>query len=1162
MRRLFIVVSLSVVLLGVAAWTGAQCLDRIGDWGFGPTEAADGNGTIAVFGSGRVLRIARVSDPANPIVEASLEMPGQVGRVQVVGSWAYVAASEGGFVVVDISSPNHPEIAATVETEDRIRGIAVVDDLAFVGDGFEGLIILDVSDPSAPVQLSALELDGNAEDIAVYGTLAFLAETYTGLRVVDVSDPSNPVSVAVIDELDNSRRVEVTDDGMTAYLTNYFEGFHVIDVSDHLAPEIVGLVEISSYTIDLEVDGDYLYVANRENGMRVFDLADPQAPVEVRQVDHDGENQSVKIHGNLAYLGNYTAGLRLVDVTDPPEAEEVGHLDGTPESKGVAVQGGLVYVAGGNQQVLLDLSRPDRPAEISTTDTTGFVSRAAIDGRYVYAAADYRGVRVIDIDDPSQPEEVGFVQTSDAYDVVKNGDLLYVSCFNDGITVVDVSVPTDPAIVGIIEDFRTWFINHSGDVIYAPDYNVGVRLVDVADPTSPEVLGMLNVTKPIGRPEINGELLFIADANDGIHIFDNTDPRAPVELTRISQVRYGFGMAAIGDLLFVATIYDGAYVFDVSDPTAPVELASGPLATRAEGEVSSEGSLVLVAEQNGGVEVFDLGACFAEPPTADFAWRPVNPEAGRAVQLTDTSIGSVETRQWNFGDGSSSAQRNPNHVWAEAGDYEVRLTVDGSQGSRQVTKTITVDSRTGGVPPITDPGEYSYVIAAASHAQGLSNTNWVTDVVLHNPGTSAAEGYLWFMKGGQNNLGADGQPVAVSPGASLLIGDIVLSLFGEDDASGALLIGSDQPLLVTSRTYNDASSGTFGQFIPGRQIESAVGRNEEVRLIQLTRSSTFRTNLGVANPTGNGITVVVSLQDAGGTEFASRTLTVPPYGFLQKTDILGADVEDAVAVVSSSTQDAVFFPYASVVDNRTGDPMMVEPIQPGNELVIAAAAHVGGLEDTDWRTDLEICNFTGESTQFDLNLLMTDHNNSPPQSVAMTLAGTTCERVSDVLDASFSYEGSAALEIQSSKHELTVSSRTYNTTDTGTYGQFLPGASAAAVVAAGEEARIIQLAQGTGSSTGFRTNIGFVNRAGTPTIVALDLRTETGTSLGTLEFTLEPYEHRQINRVFRQVTSGQVSNGVAVVSTSSAGGSFIAYASVVDNASGDPVYIPGMVVGD
>ncbi len=289
-------------------------------------------------------------------------------------------------------------------------------------------------------------------------------------------------------------------------------------------------------------------------------------------------------------------------------------------------------------------------------------------------------------------------------------------------------------------------------------------------------------------------------------------------------------------------------------------------------------------------------------------------------------------------------------------------------------------------------------------------------------------------------------------------------------------------------------------------------------------------------------------------------LTVPPYGFLQRTDIVGVDAEDAVAVVSSSTADAGFFPYASVVDNRTGDPMMVEPIQPSRRVVIAAAAHVGGLEDTDWRTDLEVCNLTDGAAGLSLNLLKTDQNNSSPPSVSMNLAKMTCERVSDVLETSFSYGGTAALEVQSSNRDLTVSSRTFNSTDTGTYGQFLPGLPDAAALDVGQEARITQLAQSTEAGTGFRTNIGFVNRVTSSTTVKVDLRTATGTLLGSLTIPLQPLEHRQINRVFRQVTSGPVDNGVAVVSTSTKGGSFVAYASVVDNASGDPVYIPASLV--
>jgi PKD repeat protein len=1162
MRR-FIGLTLGLVLMSAFSIpAAAQCGARTGDWGYGPTHCADGDGSIAVFGSARVLQIARVVDPTMPALIASLPMPGMVVGVQVVGTWVFVAASLGGIVVVDISTPAHPEIAAVVDTGIEARNLTVAGGLVFAVDAVGGLVIIDASDPGSPVQLSALAVDGVAHDVAIHGTLAFVAEQYTGLRVVDVADPSNPVSVAVIEDLDHSFRVAVTEDGATVYLSNYFEGFHVIDVSDHLAPQVTGFVELSSYTIDLEVDGASLYVANRGYGMRVFDIADPAAPVEVATVNPDGENQSVSVRDGLAYLGNYDAGLRLVDVAIPGEAEEIGFIDGTPEAKGAAVQGSLAHLPGGGRQVILDLARPDRPVEVSVSEIPGYLRRAVVDDRYVYAADATGGLRVIDIADPARPEAVGFVDTPDAVDVVKVGSTVYLATYDDGVRVVDVETPTVPTILGSLGGFHTGFMANAGGVLFVPEYNVGVHLVDVSTPTAPTEVGLVDGVNPIGRPEVSGDMLYVADTSQGIRVYDIANPRAPVEIGTIDGPRYGFGMAAIGHLLFVATIYDGFHIFDVADPALPVEIASGPLASNAEGEVSSEGTLALVAEVEGGLEVFDLGVCITQPPAADLRWRPASPEAGRAVQLTDTSIGAIATRQWSFGDGGSSSERNPVHVWAEPGDHQVSLTVSGPYGSQTATRTVTVLPRSGGVPPITDPGDHVYVVAAASHARGLAETRWVTDVVLHNPAGDAARTHLWFLKAGQSNLGADGQPVTVAGGASLLIDDVVLALFGEDEVSGALLIGADRPLVVTSRTYNDAASGTYGQFIPGRELAEAVGTGETVRLVQLTRSADYRTNLGVANPTGDPVSVEVELVDAAGNALTTRTMTVPAYGFLQRTDILGADVADAVAVVSSPTLGAAFFPYASVVDNRTGDPMMVRSLQSATELVVAAAAHVGGLEGTDWRTDLEVCNFNPQAAELDLAMLVSDQANTSPATVSMSLAASACERVPDVLDTLFDHEGSAALELRAAKHELMASSRTYNRTADGTYGQFLPGEGEASVVTAGQEARLVQLAQSAGNDTGFRTNLGFVNRTATAISVTVDLRFGTGTSLGTLTVPLAPFEHHQINRVFRQVTGGEVANGFAVVSTASPGAAFVAYASVVDNASGDPVYIPGTTIGD
>jgi PKD repeat protein len=61
--------------------------------------------------------------------------------------------------------------------------------------------------------------------------------------------------------------------------------------------------------------------------------------------------------------------------------------------------------------------------------------------------------------------------------------------------------------------------------------------------------------------------------------------------------------------------------------------------------------------------------------------------------------GTVTSWQWNFGDGSSSSQRNPAHNYGTGGDYDVRLTVTDNLGAQgTTTKRITV-----GNPPNQTP---------------------------------------------------------------------------------------------------------------------------------------------------------------------------------------------------------------------------------------------------------------------------------------------------------------------------------------------------------------------------------------------------------------------------------------------------------------------------
>ncbi len=79
-------------------------------------------------------------------------------------------------------------------------------------------------------------------------------------------------------------------------------------------------------------------------------------------------------------------------------------------------------------------------------------------------------------------------------------------------------------------------------------------------------------------------------------------------------------------------------------------------------------------------------------PVAGFAQNTVSGTAPLAINFTDQSQGNITSREWQFGDGSTSNQTNPSHTFNLVGTYNVILTVSGSGGTSSVTRQITVQN--------------------------------------------------------------------------------------------------------------------------------------------------------------------------------------------------------------------------------------------------------------------------------------------------------------------------------------------------------------------------------------------------------------------------------------------------------------------------------------
>jgi PKD repeat protein len=107
-------------------------------------------------------------------------------------------------------------------------------------------------------------------------------------------------------------------------------------------------------------------------------------------------------------------------------------------------------------------------------------------------------------------------------------------------------------------------------------------------------------------------------------------------------------------------------------------------------------------------------------PSAVFNADVVSGETPLSVVFTDASSNSPTSWSWNFGDGSTSTEQSPTHVYASSGVYTVVLTVINPTGSDTETKTNYINA-------VTDP------TAAFSWGRSNVTTYYFVDQSLENP---------------------------------------------------------------------------------------------------------------------------------------------------------------------------------------------------------------------------------------------------------------------------------------------------------------------------------------------------------------------------------------------------------------------------------------------
>ena len=219
---------------------------------------------------------------------------------------------------------------------------------------------------------------------------------------------------------------------------------------------------------------------------------------------------------------------------------------------------------------------------------------------------------------------------------------------------------------------------------------------------------------------------------------------------------------------------------------------------------------------------------------------------------------------------------------------------------------------------------------------------------------------------------------------------------------------------------------------------------------------------------------------------------------------------------------------------------------------IPAVAHTNGVGDSVWRTDVGLLNRSSQTNVVRIRY----YNGWEGLDHELELAPGESRVFPDVVGW-FGRTGFGPLQVFSSE-ALTVTSRTFNQSTEGTFGQSFDGVTATGGLESGESVVLMQLREDDQA----RTNIGVHNQWLRVAQVEVELYDDNGALVHADTWTIPPLHTVQVNRPYATFCGDQtfcgpvdVESGYARMTLRSGQDIYI-YASVIDNATGDPTAIP------
>ena len=208
---------------------------------------------------------AMLEAPSEKITMSSHYRDISAVKLTVSGEYAYVAAGDTGFYIMDVSTPQKPETIGHMSIP-GVEDVYIDGEYAYLAAGSHGFSLINIAEPTRPFTVLSRATD-NAQGIAARENIVFIADGERGLQIFDITNRQDPRRLGTFRDTP-AYQLALKDEKL--YIATGNKGLIVLDISNLSAPRL--LQEYTETAVfDVMFRAGRLYLACGEEGMIILD---------------------------------------------------------------------------------------------------------------------------------------------------------------------------------------------------------------------------------------------------------------------------------------------------------------------------------------------------------------------------------------------------------------------------------------------------------------------------------------------------------------------------------------------------------------------------------------------------------------------------------------------------------------------------------------------------------------------------------------------------------------------------------------------------------------------------------------------------------------------------------------------------------------------------